>query len=174
MFQLAPKFLRTYEAEKVLEIFGLNPDDLLPGAVIQTVSTGTPILMIPLASLDALRRAKNIDPQNYLKLKADGDFYFAHHFCLEGATPKAQTFARSLPTPPATSEDPFTGSATGCMAAYLWKYGFIKESRFIAEQGHWMGRPGAGIVERVGSVDAIQSIRVSGEAVTLIRGEIEI
>jgi trans-2,3-dihydro-3-hydroxyanthranilate isomerase len=172
MTQLAPKFLRTYEAEPVLEIFGLASHDLLPGAVIQTVSTGTPILMIPLASLDALRRTSYKDSARYLKLKSEGDFYFAHHFSIEGATSAGRTFARSLPTPPATLEDPFTGSATGCMAAYLWKYGFVQEKRFIAEQGHWMGRPGAGEVERVGSADEIQAVRLSGEAVTLIHGEI--
>ncbi|MFL5814954.1 MAG: PhzF family phenazine biosynthesis protein [Bdellovibrionia bacterium] len=172
MSQLAPRFLRTYESTELLEIFGLNPSDLLPGARIQTVSTGTPILMVPLASLDALRRARYVDPEKYLKLKSEGDFLFAHHFCLEGATPKGRTFARSLPTPPATLEDPYTGSATGCMAAYLWKYGFVQEDRLIAEQGHWMGRPGVGELERVGSADNIQAIRLSGEAVTLIEGKI--
>jgi PhzF family phenazine biosynthesis protein len=71
-------------------------------------------------------------------------------------------------------EDPFTGSATGCMAAYLWKYGFIKESRFIAEQGHWMGRPGSGKVERIGSPDPIQAIKLSGDAITLVDGKIDL
>jgi trans-2,3-dihydro-3-hydroxyanthranilate isomerase len=172
MSQLAPKFLRAYDSRKILEIFGLSPGDLLPGAPFQTVSTGTPILMIPLASLDALRRVRYVDPMKYLALKAEGDFSFAHHFCLEGATPRGQTFARSLPTPPATLEDPYTGSATGCMAAYLWKYSLIQEARFIAEQGHWMGRPGVGELERVGGADNIQAIRLSGEAVTLIEGKL--
>jgi trans-2,3-dihydro-3-hydroxyanthranilate isomerase len=174
MSQLAPKFLRVYDSEEVLGIFGLTSNDLLPGACIQTVSTGTPILMIPLASLDALRRARYVHPEKYLKLKEQGDFYFAHHFCLQGVTSVRRTFARSLPTPPATLEDPFTGSATGCMAAYLWKYGFIKESQFIAEQGHWMGRPGSGEVERIGRPDPIQAIKLSGDAITLVDGKIDL
>lgn len=172
MSQLAPRFLRTYDAEEVVGIYGLSQRDLLPGAKIQTVSTGTPILMVPLASLDALRRVKYIDADRYLRLKSGGDFYFSHHFCPEGVTSRGRTFARSLATPPGTLEDPFTGSATGCMAAYLWKYGFVSESRFIAEQGHWMERPGEGEVERVGSADDIQSIRLTGEAVMVIQGSI--
>ena len=40
--------------------------------------------------------------------------------------------------------------ATGGMAAYLWHHGLLQEPRFIAEQGHWMGRPGQAEVQIVG------------------------
>jgi trans-2,3-dihydro-3-hydroxyanthranilate isomerase len=171
MSQLAPQFLKTYDPKEILEIFGLSEGDLLPGARIQTVSTGTAILMVPLANLDALKRVAYRDANRYLKLKSEGDFLFAHHFCLEGATANGRTFARSLPTPPAHLEDPYTGSATGCMAAYVWKYGFVSESRFVAEQGHWMGRPGFGLVERVGTPEKIDSVKLSGEAVVVAHGQ---
>ncbi len=45
-----------------------------------------------------------------------------HLFCLGGITSEGDTFARHFGTPPDTMEDPFTGSATGGMAAYLWRY----------------------------------------------------
>jgi predicted PhzF superfamily epimerase YddE/YHI9 len=42
----------------------------------------------------------------------------------------------------------------------------------VAEQGHWMQRPGQANVELVGPPDAIESVRVGGQAVTVLRGEL--
>ncbi len=172
MCQLAPKFMRTYSPSEVLPLFGLSSNDLLPGVPIQTVSTGTPFLLIPLTGLAALKKVKYLDFENYNRLKENGDFFFPHHFCIQGATPEGNTFARSLGTEINPLEDPFTGSATGCMAAYLWKYRLIEKPRIIAEQGHWMGRPGSAFVEVVGDPDSIKMIRVGGQAVTIIAGKI--
>jgi predicted PhzF superfamily epimerase YddE/YHI9 len=57
------------------------------------------------------------------------------------------------------------------MAANLWYYGLIDGSTFIAEQGHWLIRPGRAYVEVIGSPEDIQSVKVGGQAVTVIRGE---
>ncbi|MEZ0392188.1 MAG: PhzF family phenazine biosynthesis protein [Pseudobdellovibrionaceae bacterium] len=170
MSQLAPQFKRIYDPQQILPIYGLSVDDLLPGAVIQTVSTGSPVLMIPLKDHASLRKVKYMDGSAYDRLKAEGDFLFPHHFVLKGATENGATFARSLGTPPNTLEDPFTGSATGCMAAYLWKYGLISKTRFVAEQGHWMGRPGCADVEVILENNQIQSVLVTGTAQTIIEG----
>ncbi len=170
--QPAPRFLATYPAE-VLAVFGLDAEDALPGAPIQTVSTGTPMLMAPLRSLDALRRAR-MDVPAYDALRARSDFFSPHLFCLEGATPAGRTFARQFGSPPDLPEDPFTGSATGAMAAYLWRHGLIQSPTFVAEQGHWMGRPGQAEVEVIGPRDAIEGVRVGGGAVVVLRGELRI
>ena len=60
------------------------------------------------------------------------------------------------------------------MAAYLWRHGLIEEASFVAEQGHWMNRPGAAKVEVLGPRDNIEAVRVGGTAVTVIRGELEL
>jgi trans-2,3-dihydro-3-hydroxyanthranilate isomerase len=127
--------------------------------------------MIPLRDHQALRRAR-MDAAAYNRLRAAGDFFSPHLFCLGGATPAGQTFARHFGVPPDTLEDPFTGSATGGMAAYLWHYGLIQGPRFVAEQGHWMHRPGQANVEVVGPPDAIETVKVGGGAVTVLRGEL--
>jgi trans-2,3-dihydro-3-hydroxyanthranilate isomerase len=171
MSQKKPQFLATYAAAAVLPIFGLTPDDALPDVPIQTVSTGTPQLMIPLRDHAALRRAQ-VDVPAYARLRAASDFFSPHLFCLGGVTPSGQTFARHFGLPPDTIEDPFTGSATGGMAAYLWRYGLIAQPAFIAEQGHWMQRPGQATVEVVGSPGDIETVRVGGAAVTVLRGEL--
>jgi len=171
MTQKKPKFLATYSPADILPVFGLSPDAILSNGPIQTVSTGTPQLMVPLRSLAALRRVQ-LDIAAYDRLRAEADFFSPHLFCLEGATQAGQTFARHFGTPPDTLEDPFTGSATGGMAAYLWRYGLIEQPTFVAEQGHWMSRPGQATVEVVGPRDDIQTVKVGGGAVTVVRGEL--
>ncbi|MBN1148898.1 MAG: PhzF family phenazine biosynthesis protein [Anaerolineales bacterium] len=171
MSQVKPQFLATYEPERVAPVFGLGAQDVLPSAPIQTVSTGTPQLMLPVRSLEALRRAR-LDIQAYERLRAEADFFSPHLFCLEGATRRGRTFARHFGTPPDLLEDPFTGSATGGMAAYLWRYGLIDKPLFIAEQGHWMKRPGHASVEVIGPPEDIETVKVGGGAVVVLRGEL--
>jgi trans-2,3-dihydro-3-hydroxyanthranilate isomerase len=89
---------------------------------------------------------------------------------MEGISQMGNTFARHFGVPPDTPEDPFTGSATGGMAAFLWKYNLIKVPKFIAEQGHWMGRPGQADVEVIGSRDHIKTVKVGGNAITILQG----
>jgi len=173
MSQMRPQFLATYDAGEVLPVFGLTAADALPDARPQTVSTGTPQLMIPVKDHGALRRVR-IDADAYAALYQAGDFFSPHVFALGGATEAGATFARHVGALPGGAEDPFTGSATGGMAAYLWHYNLIDTPTFSAEQGHWMGRPGAASVEVVGARDAIETVKVGGEAVTVVRGELDL
>lgn len=173
MTQRPPQFLRTYAAEEVMPAFGLTPADALAGCVIQTVSTGTPQLMVPVRDQDALRRAQ-VDLTLCRALKERGDWFCPHLFCLPGLSPGAQTFARDFGLPPDVPEDPFTGSATGAMAAYLWRFGLLDSPRFVAEQGHWMHRPGQAQVEVIGPRDNIAAVKVGGAAVTVLRGELSV
>ncbi len=171
MSQKQPQFLAKYDADEIMPIFGLAANDALPKVPIQTVSTGTPQLMIPLRSREALQRAQ-LDIAAYEKLRSRADFFSPHLFCLQGFTSEGRTAARHFGVPPDTLEDPFTGSATGAMAAYLWHYDLIEHPTFIAEQGHLMQRPGRAFVEVVGSRENIRTVKVGGSAVTVLRGEL--
>ena len=173
MTQPSPRFLHRYPPEAVAPAFGLEVDDLLTGFPLMTVSTGTPQLMVPLKNLEGLRRAR-LDFEAYAALKSSGDFFSPHLFVLQGVDKEGQTFARHFGLPPDTLEDPFTGSATGGMAAYCWRHGLLTNPAFIAQQGHWMGRPGQAYVEVVGPPGAIESVRVGGQAVEVLRGEINV
>jgi trans-2,3-dihydro-3-hydroxyanthranilate isomerase len=172
MSQRKPQFLSTHQPADVMPAFGLDESDLLPGFPIQTVSTGTPQIMIPVEGHDALRKAI-LDIEKYTALRESSDFFSPHLFCLQGVE-NGQTFARHFGVPPDTMEDPFTGSATGGMAAYLWHHGLIQNPTFIAEQGHWMSRPGQAYVEIVGSREDIETVKVGGSAVTVLGGELTI
>jgi len=172
MSQRKPQFLSKHQASDVMPAFGLNESDLLPGAVIQTVSTGTPQIMIPVKDHNVLRKTI-LDIEKYTALRERSNFFSPHLFCLQGVE-NGQTYARHFGVPPDTMEDPFTGSATGGMAAYLWHHGLIESPTFIAEQGHWMGRPGKAYVEVIGPREDIQTVKVGGSAVTVLRGELTI
>ena len=173
MYQKTPEFRATYPAETAA-IFGLTPADLLPGVPVQTVSTGTPSTHARrarprhAAAGDAGRgRIRTAAPRSPAT-----SFSARTSFCLGGVTPQGDVFARHFTGPPASFEDPFTGSATGGMAAFLWHYQLIRSPRFTAEQGHWLNRPGAAAVEVIGKRDAIETVRVAGPAAAVIRGEL--
>jgi len=171
MSQNKPTFHTVYEAAEILPIFGLAAEEALPGAPIQVVSTGTPQLMVPLRRLDSLKHIR-MDIPAYQELRTAGGFFSPHLFCLQGITAEGDTFARHFGVPPDTPEDPFTGSATGGMGAYLWHYGLIGQPTFRAEQGHWMNRPGSAQVEVVGPPDDIQTVKVGGSAALVLEGQL--
>jgi trans-2,3-dihydro-3-hydroxyanthranilate isomerase len=176
MVQSAPRFGREVPAEIVAAAVGLSAEDIV--AQPQIVSTGMPFCITPLASKDALQRAV-LDPAGlaaYFEHLGTHETDMLEPFLVaqEGATPRGQTFARLLLAPPSPPEDPFTGSATGAMAAYLWSRGMLKEPRFVAEQGHGMGRPGEAEVEVLGPRDAIEGVRVTGRGYVLMSGEIHL
>jgi trans-2,3-dihydro-3-hydroxyanthranilate isomerase len=127
--------------------------------------------MIPVNNVDVLKRI-DFQATAYAQFRANADFFSTHLFCLQGLTEAGDTFARHFVEPPDLIEDPFTGSATGGMGAYLWHYGLIEQPTFKAEQGHWMHRPGLGTVEVVGSRDDIETVKVGGNAATIVRGEL--
>ena len=112
-----------------------------------------------------------MDGQALSSLRRAAGFFSAHIFCL-AATDPLRTFARHFASPPDVFEDPFTGSATGGMAALLWQNGAIDSNRLVAGQGDWMQRPGKANVEVFGSRYDVTAVRVGGAAVTVLRGEL--
>lgn len=173
MFQRKPIFSEIHESSEVLRMFNIDEQDLIPGCKIQTVSTGTRQLMVPLKDHESLKKLK-LDNDKYSAYQKKMNVFGPHFFCLKGNTSHGDTFARHLSAPPDTPEDAFTGSATGGMAAYLWKYNLINKNIFTAEQGHWMGRPGRATVEIIGSRDNIETVCISGTATTVINGKLNL
>lgn len=170
MTQRKPIFTRIYTPAEMMPCFGLSPDDVMD-VPIQTVNTGTPFVCIALKNHDALSRAR-IDLEKFAALKARGDFFSPHLFALGGFTKEGDIAARHFSLPPDIIEDPVTGSATGCMSAHLWHYGLVPKPTFVAEQGHNLGRPGRIDVEVVGPRTHIETVKISGNAVVVMRGEL--
>ncbi|MDU9005677.1 PhzF family phenazine biosynthesis protein [Sedimentitalea todarodis] len=175
MTQIAPEFGAKPSQAQVAHVVGLMPDAII--AQPQVVSTGLPFCIAVLRDHGDLRAARlNVEALRdmAIDLGYDGtDMIEPFLVTLTGATEAGDTFSRLLLAPPSPPEDPFTGSATGAMAAYLWRHGLMDKDIFVAQQGHWMGRPGQAWVSRVGPVDAMTGIRVAGQGHVLMRGEVD-
>ena len=171
MTQFAPEFGREYPPGEIAALLGLSPEDIL--GTPQTVSTGTAFCVTVLGDHDALRRAR-LDLEAFAAYRPSTDFNEPFLCVTEGFTEAGDTSARMMMLPPLPAEDPFTGSATGCMACYLWAGGLIATPRLVAEQGHWMGRPGRAEVEVLGPHDAITGVRVGGSGVVLRDGKVRL
>lgn len=170
MTQLAPKFGQSYEAGEIAALYGLGAEDVI--GVPQTVSTGTPFCITRLRAIEALRAAR-LDVDALRGMQERGIDFMEPFLCVTDTENGGDTFARLLLPPPFPPEDPFTGSATGCMAAYLFANNAIPR-QFRAAQGHDIGRPGVAEVEVLGKPDAITGIRVGGAGVVVMRGQADI
>jgi PhzF family phenazine biosynthesis protein len=169
MTQFAPRFGREYPAEEIAALVGLSPADIL--GTPQSVATGNFFCVTRLAGHEALARAR-LDIEAMRAARGHVDFMEPFLVVTEGFTRDGDTAARLMLIPPEPAEDPFTGSATGSMAAYLWARGILETPRFVAEQGHAMGRPGRASVEVLGPRDAIEGIRVGGTGVVVMDGRV--
>lgn len=117
MSQPAPEFGSEYGAEEICPCFHLEPAELLTGVPAQVISTGVPFLIVPLRDLEILKKVEMDRPRLRELLKSSGAAA-AFLFCLQGFSAEVDTHAR-LMDPDGGLEDPFTGSASGCMGAYI-------------------------------------------------------
>lgn len=176
MTQVAPGFGTRPDPGLVAAVGGLSSADIIHPP--RVVSTGLPFTITLLRDRATLERVKfDMDAfRAYLEaLGVHGtDVMEPFWCCLGGATDAGNTYARLLMAPPSPPEDPFTGSATGAMAAYLWSEGLIDTPAFVAEQGHGLGRPGQARVEVLGPRDAITGVVVEGQAHVLMSGTLHL
>jgi len=172
MTQIAPVFGDRVDASVVAAVGGISATDIVSPP--RVVSTGLPFCITVVKDRATLERVQ-IDMHAF-RAYLDGlgvygtDVMEPFWVTLEGATALGDTFSRLLMSPPNPPEDPFTGSATGAMASYLWAEGLIDAPRFVAEQGHGLGRPGQAQVEVLGPRDAITGVVVQGAAHVLMSG----
>lgn len=169
MQQQLPDFGASLKTADLAGPLGLKPDDFIAGVPAQVVSTGVPFLMVPLKSLDAVKKA-DMDRPAVRRLLERVSVKVMFIFAPEGYTPEGDTFARLL-DPDNAGEDPYTGSATGCMGSFLYHYGIVKKQKMVCQQGHLMGRPGRGILELAGSPEKITGVKLYGKAVASLKGE---
>lgn len=173
MTQAKPEFLGILEREAFAPALGIEVEDIRGGVPVQVVSTGTHQAMVPVRSLDVLGRIRP-DLQRLGDMEEAGQFFGAHVFALEAFDPANRAHARHFAAGAGIPEDPVTGSATGGMAAYLWKYGLLREARYTVEQGHFAGRPGLVDVEVDAEGGEPVQVRIAGTAVTVLTGTITV
>lgn len=172
MRQIEPIFGETVPHADMAAVLCLSPADLDPRFPPQEVSTGLPFFIVPLRTLDAVRRAApaTADLLRFVApYTAKNILVFAPEAYEAGNDFNARVFTDYLGIP----EDPATGSANGCLAGYLVKHRYRGDQRLTAnvEQGYEIGRPSLlrlAAEARGGSIE----IRVGGRVIPVSRGEL--
>jgi trans-2,3-dihydro-3-hydroxyanthranilate isomerase len=171
MRQLPPSFGPELDPNRLARVLNLEEGDLDHRHPVQEVSTGLPAIIVPLRSLDALRRCRaNWDL--YRETAAAGKNLYA--FCPEphGGGPgdlSARMFADDLGVP----EDPATGSAAGCLAGYLVEHRYFGADavEVRVEQGYEIQRPSLLYLRAEREGGGI-NVSVGGKVQLVARGEL--
>jgi trans-2,3-dihydro-3-hydroxyanthranilate isomerase len=168
MTQMDPAFGIKHDREAVARATGLQPADFDPSLPIQTVSTGMPFAITPLKSLAAIQDLR-LDLNRataYLETTGTKFFYFVTRETMDR---KARLHSRMIFY---NGEDPATGSAAGCAAAWMVEHGVARaDDRVLIEQGVEMNRPSRIFVRATRRDNRIVNVRVGGNAVEVMRGE---
>lgn len=171
MTQLDPVFGKIHDRNNVAQVIGLRPDDLDPNLPIQTVSTGLAFVVVPLRTLQALQSLHLDFDRNdaYLQTARENALDF-HYVTRDTKDPKVRLRARNIDR---LGEDPATGSASGCTAAWMVKYGMAKPDELVLiRQGIEASRPSEIFVRASKDGDRLTNVRVGGYAVKVMQGEL--
>ena len=129
MRQVDPVFGRVHDRAAVARATGLREGELDPTLPVQTVSTGLPFVILPVRSLDTLRTLA-LDWRAANAWLAGTDARFFYVVCRETVDPAARLHARMIFY---GGEDPATGSAAGCAAAWMAATGVAASDARVAQ-----------------------------------------
>ena len=171
MTQKNPEFGSTHDRAQVAGVLGIEASDLDPNFPIQTVSTGVPFTVAPIAKLSRLQKLR-IDVSRALDYLSNTGGKFFYFVCRETVDPKAQLHARMIFY---NGEDPATGSAAGCCAAWAVAHRVAKsDERILIEQGIEVHRRSSIFVRATKQDNQIINVRVGGNCVEVLRGELTV
>ncbi|HEY4275610.1 MAG TPA: PhzF family phenazine biosynthesis protein [Rhizomicrobium sp.] len=162
MTQKEPVFGPKADPKVLAEVMGFNVDEIDSRYAPQMVSTGSNFLIVPLKSVSTLAKLTvgHTFPEAFRTAFSGSGYYVV--------TGEAQLESRMMG---AISEDPATGSAVGCAAAFLVQNGIRKPDEQVAiHQGRFVNRPST-LYVRAGMKDGkATNVRVGGYVVEAMRG----
>lgn len=142
MKQNPPQFFQVFDPGVISPVLSLDEKDIDDTFPIEEVSTGLPFIIVPLKSLDAVKRARIVKDKYYdliKNTKAKAILVFCPEPCHAEHDLHVRVFVDYFGIP----EDPATGSGNGCLAGYLVKNLYFGKPRIniTVEQGYEIGRP---------------------------------
>ena len=169
MHQVDPVFSQTHDPRTIASLIGVDPNDIDIGQPIESVSTGLLYAIVPLKSRATL---KSIKPdQQKISAYFGPSAPLASFYYITRDTQDANVTVRTRAIFP-DGEDPATGSAAGCLVAWLVKHGLVRSGeRVLIEQGVEIKRPSQlfARADRLG--DKVHNVRVGGNAIKVMQGE---
>ncbi len=159
------------DRKRVAAALGLAIEDLEAELPIQKVSTGLPWLLVPLRNAEALDRVR----PNLAEFSGPGSLYHnVYPFTLKPKDTRMMSEARGFPM--REFEDPVTGSASGCLGAYLVAHGRLRPDEVLHHaQGRHLHRPGQVMVKVAVSADQKPGeVQVGGSVVQVAEGRMAV
>ncbi|MBN2594329.1 MAG: PhzF family phenazine biosynthesis protein [Sedimentisphaerales bacterium] len=172
MRQKQPTFGLIIEPAPISRVLGLDETEIDNRFAVQEVSTGLPFIIVPLKSLDAVKRAK-VNKDECFKLIEKTQAKMILVFCPEtynrGNDLNVRVFCDYYGIP----EDPATGSGNGCLAGYLAKHRYfgIDKIDIRVEQGYEISRPSL-LYLRTENKDGKIDVSVGGKVVMVAKGQL--
>jgi trans-2,3-dihydro-3-hydroxyanthranilate isomerase len=177
MKQPLPRFGPEFPDRAALaETLSLSADDLAPSLPCQVVSCGVPYLLVPLESLDAVRRARvrlDLWERSLKAFEASSLLVFSRETEQAVAAVHSRMFAPGF----GIMEDPATGSAAGPLGCYLVVHGLVEaapRAEMVSEQGYEMGRPSRLHIAVEQEGGSISSVQVGGRCVYMGGGRFDL
>jgi trans-2,3-dihydro-3-hydroxyanthranilate isomerase len=166
MRQRDPEFGQTFSREDVARAVGIDAGELASDRPCQVVSTGLAFAIVPFRNLKGLTNFKP-DIGRATSFLEGTDARFFYFICREAEQKmRARMFFYG-------GEDPATGSAAGCAAAWMAKHGVAKsDEQMIIWQGIEAGRPSEIFVRASFDADRVTNVRVGGYAAEVLRGTV--
>ena len=181
MRQPLPEFGPVIEGEDrgvVAAALDLEPGDIVHGLPIQVVSSGLPVLIVPIETREAVDGVR-------FELAGMRPIFARHRlddlpvfiFTLETGHDDATAYSRMFAPAFGIPEDPATGGASGPLGAYLVHHGAVPSEgtvQMVSLQGVKMGRPSRvhiSISSSASSKDGnITSVQIGGASVLVAKG----
>ncbi len=175
MAQPQPELGPPASAERVArlaEVLGLAPEDIDGRWPVREVSTGLPFFIVPVASLRILQ-AICVRRDLYFEFVAATTAKNILVFSPETRHPDNHLSVRVFCDYLGIPEDPATGSANGCLAAYLTEVEYFGDATvdIQVEQGHEIQRPSLLFLEASKTATGI-AVSVGGRVLPIARGEL--
>jgi trans-2,3-dihydro-3-hydroxyanthranilate isomerase len=171
MEQKHPEFGSELDKAEVARSLSIEEADIENRFPVQEVSTGLPFMIVPLKTLEAVKRAR-VNRAVFFGLIAKTKAKAPLIFCPETYDPKNDLNCRVFVDYYDIPEDPATGSANGCLAGYLVKHRYFGDEpiNVRVEQGYEIGRPSLLYLKAEGNADAID-VLVGGKVFKIAEGE---
>lgn len=172
MRQQQPSFGDILDQDAVAAVLNIGPEEIDSRFPIQEVSTGLPFIIVPVKSLAVQRKIKvNIEP--FISFVKDHEAKSLYLFCPQTYQSKNDLNTRMFDYYHGIPEDPATGSAAGCLAAYLLRYRYCGGDKIDLriEQGCEIKRPSLLFI-RASESSGEFKINVGGRVIPVARGRL--
>lgn len=172
-FRAPPMALKqTSSSEAIAAALGISVNDIDTSSPIQEISAGTSAMIVPIRSLDALRRSQlNLDA--FAPLAAKGFPPLIYLFCRETHHADNDLCVRFFFEAHGVREDPATGNGAAFLGAYLLEHKLFPgyELSLMIEQGYEVRRPSL-IMLRARRLNEVHEVSVGGYVIPTVQGEL--